>query len=69
MDREFSLGTVSFHLCFFIVMSASSDQELQQAVGQFAAKCDASGMRISTSKSEAMVLSLKRGLAPTGLVE
>jgi len=37
-----------------------SDQYLQHALGRFAAKCEAAGMRISTSKSEAMVLSRKR---------
>jgi len=34
----------------------TSDRDLQDAQGQFAAECEAVGMRVSTSKSEAMVL-------------
>ncbi|KAI3372029.1 hypothetical protein L3Q82_006899 [Scortum barcoo] len=37
-----------------IVLLASSNQDFQHVLGQFAAKCEAAGMRISTSKSEAM---------------
>ncbi|KAK3526001.1 hypothetical protein QTP70_011802 [Hemibagrus guttatus] len=34
--------------------------DLQHALGHFAAECEAAGMRISTSKSEAMVLDRKK---------
>ncbi|XDV52909.1 hypothetical protein PO909_021551 [Leuciscus waleckii] len=47
-----------------VVVLASSDQDLQHALGRFAAECEAAGMRISTSKSEAMVLSRKRVACP-----
>ena len=43
-----------------VVLLASSNSDLQLLLGQFAAECEAAGMRISTSKSEAMVLSRKR---------
>uniref|UniRef100_A0A8C9VLN8 Reverse transcriptase domain-containing protein n=1 Tax=Scleropages formosus TaxID=113540 RepID=A0A8C9VLN8_SCLFO len=43
-----------------VVLLASSSQDLQRALGRFAAECEAAGMRISTSKSEAMVLSRKK---------
>ncbi|KAI3366445.1 hypothetical protein L3Q82_000587 [Scortum barcoo] len=39
-----------------VVLMASSGQDLQHVLERFAAKCEAAGMRISTSKSEAMVL-------------
>ncbi|KAK0146556.1 hypothetical protein N1851_014128 [Merluccius polli] len=39
-----------------VVLFASSDCDLRR----FAAKCDAVGMRVSTSKSKAMVLSWKK---------
>jgi len=39
-----------------VVLLAISDPDLQHALGRFAAKCEAVGMRVSTSKSEAMVL-------------
>ncbi len=45
-------------------MLATSDQDLQHALGRFAAECEAVGMRISASKSEAMVLSRKRVACP-----
>lgn len=38
-----------------MVLLASSDYDLQHALEQFATKCEAAGMRINTSKSEAMV--------------
>ena len=47
-----------------VVLMASSDLDLQQALGWFAAECEASGMRISTSKSEAMVLDRKKVVCP-----
>ncbi|KAI3355516.1 hypothetical protein L3Q82_018346 [Scortum barcoo] len=37
-----------------------SSQDLQHVLERFAAECEAAGMRISTSKSEAMVLDRKR---------
>ncbi|KAJ0009622.1 hypothetical protein NQD34_001324 [Periophthalmus magnuspinnatus] len=43
-----------------VVLMASSSQDLQQALGRFAAECEAAGMRISSSKSEAMVLDRKK---------
>ncbi|KAK3569761.1 hypothetical protein QTP86_004186 [Hemibagrus guttatus] len=42
-----------------VVLLASSGQDLQHALGRFAAECEAAGMRVSTSKSEAMVLDRK----------
>ena len=48
-----------FHLLLFadgIVLFISSNIELQVTLGKFAADCEVVGMRISTSKSEAMVL-------------
>ena len=42
-----------------VVLLATSDRDLQHALGRFAAECEAVGMRISTSKSEAMVLCRK----------
>ncbi|KAI3357954.1 hypothetical protein L3Q82_016334 [Scortum barcoo] len=55
--RESGLGTTGFHLCFLqddVVLMASSGQDLQHVLERFAAECEAAGMRISTSKSEAM---------------
>ncbi|KAI3368113.1 hypothetical protein L3Q82_007840 [Scortum barcoo] len=37
-----------------VVLLASSSQDLQHVLERFAAECEAAGMRISTSKSEAM---------------
>ncbi len=45
-------------------MLATSDQDLQHALGRFAAECEAVEMRISASKSEAMVLSRKKVACP-----
>ncbi|KAK3508316.1 hypothetical protein QTP70_021492 [Hemibagrus guttatus] len=42
------------------VLLASSGLDLQHALGHFAAECEAAGMRVSTSKSEAMVLDRKK---------
>ncbi|KAK3558236.1 hypothetical protein QTP86_013969 [Hemibagrus guttatus] len=39
---------------------ASSGLDLQHALGRFADECEAAGMRVSTSKSEAMVLDRKK---------
>ncbi|KAK3565094.1 hypothetical protein QTP86_033147, partial [Hemibagrus guttatus] len=41
-------------------LQASSGLDLQHALGRFAAECEAAGMRVSTSKSEAMVLDRKK---------
>ncbi|KAK0142360.1 hypothetical protein N1851_019881 [Merluccius polli] len=42
-----------------VVLLASSDRDLQLSLDRFAAECKAAGMRISTSKSESMVLNWK----------
>ncbi|KAI3370427.1 hypothetical protein L3Q82_025187 [Scortum barcoo] len=49
-----------------VVLKASSSQDLQHVLERFAAECEAggAGMRISTSKSEAMVLDRKRVACP-----
>ncbi|KAI3377068.1 hypothetical protein L3Q82_000278 [Scortum barcoo] len=47
-----------------VVLLASSSQDLQRVLERFAAECEAAGMRISTSKSEAMVLDWKRVACP-----
>ncbi|KAI3368070.1 hypothetical protein L3Q82_026885 [Scortum barcoo] len=48
-----------------VVLLASSSQDLQHVLGwRFAAECEAAGMRISTSKSEATVLGRKRVACP-----
>ena len=43
-----------------VVLLASSNLDLQCALGRFAAECKAAGMKISTSTSEAMVLDRKK---------
>ncbi|TWW71177.1 hypothetical protein D4764_17G0006600 [Takifugu flavidus] len=43
-----------------VVLLASSARDLQLSLDRFTAECKAAGMRISTSKSEAMVLSRKK---------
>ncbi|KAK3544173.1 hypothetical protein QTP86_006037 [Hemibagrus guttatus] len=43
-----------------VVLLASSSLDLQHALGHFAAECEAAGMRVSPSKSEAMVLDRKK---------
>ncbi|KAK3550660.1 hypothetical protein QTP70_002363 [Hemibagrus guttatus] len=43
-----------------VVLLAPSSLDLQHALGRFAAECEAAGMRVSTSKSEAMVLDRKK---------
>uniref|UniRef100_A0A8C6LXR3 Reverse transcriptase domain-containing protein n=1 Tax=Nothobranchius furzeri TaxID=105023 RepID=A0A8C6LXR3_NOTFU len=43
-----------------VVLLASSSSDLQLLLGWFAAECEATGMRISTSKSETKVLGRKR---------
>ncbi|KAI3363448.1 hypothetical protein L3Q82_012063 [Scortum barcoo] len=48
-----------------VVLMASSGQDLQHVLERFAAECEAAGMRISTSKSEAMVLDREKGGMPS----
>ncbi|KAK3572444.1 hypothetical protein QTP86_032667 [Hemibagrus guttatus] len=43
-----------------VVLLAPSSLDLQHALGRFAAECEVAGMRVSTSKSEAMVLYRKK---------
>ncbi|KAK3554499.1 hypothetical protein QTP70_024405, partial [Hemibagrus guttatus] len=43
-----------------VVLLVPSSLDLQHALGRFAAECEAAGMRVSTSKSEAMVLDWKK---------
>lgn len=47
-----------------VVLLIPSNQDLQRALGRFEAECEAAEMRISASKSEAMVLSRKRVACP-----
>ncbi|KAL7836057.1 hypothetical protein SRHO_G00284040 [Serrasalmus rhombeus] len=47
-----------------VVLLGTSGRELQLSLDRFAAECDAAGMRISTSKSEAMVLTRERVESP-----
>jgi len=47
-----------------VVLLATSDRDLQHALERFAVSCKLVGMRVSTSKSEAMVLCQK---TPSGL--
>uniref|UniRef100_A0A8C6KM13 Reverse transcriptase domain-containing protein n=1 Tax=Nothobranchius furzeri TaxID=105023 RepID=A0A8C6KM13_NOTFU len=44
----------------YVVLLASSSSDLQPFLGRFVAECEATGMRISTSKSETMVLDQER---------
>ncbi|KAK0138543.1 hypothetical protein N1851_024925 [Merluccius polli] len=43
-----------------VVGACRGDRDLQLSLDRFAADCEAAGMRISTSKSESMVLNRKR---------
>ncbi|XP_049595828.1 leucine-rich repeat-containing protein 57 isoform X1 [Syngnathus scovelli] len=47
-----------------VVLLASSGRDLQLSLERFAAECEAVGMRVSTSKSESMVLDRKRVECP-----
>ena len=63
----FRFGDIGIKSLLFaddVVLLAPSSQELQLSLGQFAAACEAAGMTISTSKSEAMVLDRKRVECP-----
>jgi len=58
--RRSGLGISGSPLCCCnVVLLASSDRGLRHSLGHFAAECEAAGMRVGTSKSEAMVLCLK----------
>lgn len=52
-----------------VVLLASSNQDLQHAMEQFAAECEAAGIRISNFKSKAMVLNWITWLAPSRSME
>ncbi|KAI3375113.1 hypothetical protein L3Q82_021636 [Scortum barcoo] len=57
------LGTTGFHLCFLQMMLSCwlhQARTFSMYWSWFAAECEVAGMRISTSKSEAMVLDQKR---------
>ena len=59
----FRFGGVGISSLLFaddVVLLAPSSGDLQLSLERFAAECEAAGMRISTSKSETMVLSRKR---------
>lgn len=61
MRRVCGLQTSELHLFFADDMVfASSACDLQHALGQFAAECEAPGMKVSTSKSEATVVFWKK---------
>ena len=53
------LGILSLLFADDVVLMASSACDLKHSLDWFAAECEVVGMRISTSKSEAMVLSRK----------
>ncbi|KAI3353886.1 hypothetical protein L3Q82_005087 [Scortum barcoo] len=57
-DRSRSLVRIAGN--DLVLLASSSNQDLQHVLERFAAECEAAGMRISTSKSEAMVLDRKR---------
>ncbi|KAI3360388.1 hypothetical protein L3Q82_002299 [Scortum barcoo] len=68
-DRSRSLVCIAVQISSLlfaddVVLMASSGQDLQHVLERFAAECEAAGMRISTSKSEAMVLDRKRVACP-----
>ncbi|KAK3506577.1 hypothetical protein QTP70_009899 [Hemibagrus guttatus] len=48
-----------------VILLAPSSLDLQHALERFAAECETAGMRVSTSKSEAIFLDRKRWLAPS----
>ncbi|TWW81706.1 hypothetical protein D4764_01G0015210 [Takifugu flavidus] len=54
------LGIGSLVFADDVVLFVSSARDLQLSLDRFAAACEAAGVRISTSKSEAMVLSQKK---------
>ncbi|KAK3539573.1 hypothetical protein QTP70_010272 [Hemibagrus guttatus] len=56
-DRSRSLVLIA---SYDVVLLAPSSLDLQHALGRFAAECEAAGMMVSTSKSEAIVLDRKK---------
>ncbi|KAI3372210.1 hypothetical protein L3Q82_007063 [Scortum barcoo] len=60
MDVRFTLAYPADTL----FIERTQGQDLQHVLERFAAECEAAGMRISTSKSEAMVLDRKRVACP-----
>ncbi|KAI3353709.1 hypothetical protein L3Q82_004937 [Scortum barcoo] len=65
--RESSLGTAGCHLCFLQMMLSCwlhQTRTFSMYWSAFAAECEAAGLRISTSTSEAMVLDRKRVACP-----
>ena len=57
---EFGGGRILSLLVADVVFLASSNIDLQLLQGRFTAECEAAGMKIRTSRSEAMDLSRKR---------
>uniref|UniRef100_A0A3B3CJV2 Reverse transcriptase domain-containing protein n=1 Tax=Oryzias melastigma TaxID=30732 RepID=A0A3B3CJV2_ORYME len=47
-----------------VVLLAPSNRDLQHVLERFAAECEAAGMRVSTAKSEAMVLDRRKVVCP-----
>ncbi|KAK3506681.1 hypothetical protein QTP70_014290 [Hemibagrus guttatus] len=60
-DRSMSLVRIAG---YDVILLAPSSLDLQHALGRFAAECKAAGLRVSTSKSEAMVLDRKKVVCP-----
>ncbi|KAK9539560.1 hypothetical protein VZT92_004659 [Zoarces viviparus] len=58
-EENVTFGIASLLFADDVVLLASSDRDLQHSLERFAAECEAAGMRVSTSKSEAMVLCRK----------
>ncbi|KAI3362816.1 hypothetical protein L3Q82_001863 [Scortum barcoo] len=59
-----SLNAVGLSWLTRLCNALHGGQDLQHVLERFAAECEAAGMRISTSKSEAMVLDWKRVVCP-----
>jgi len=59
---DFRIGSLLFAVD--VVLLASLGRDLQLSLERFTAECEAAWMRISTSKSETMVLSRKRVECP-----
>ncbi|TWW81825.1 hypothetical protein D4764_01G0016400 [Takifugu flavidus] len=57
-SNSFRIGSLLF--ADDVVLLASSARDLQLSLDRFPAACEAAGMKISTSKSEAMVLNRKK---------
>lgn len=59
-DEDFGVAIRMYMLHISCVLLGSSSDDLQHALGRFAAECETTGMTISTSKYEAKVLSKGR---------